>query len=82
MVKLNVENLIREIEELRQRVRELEELGGDDYDYYVASSNRSIFHHVSCAWAAYFLDSSVLIEFYSHTEAVAAGYKPCKTCRA
>lgn len=49
---------------------------------YWASSERSVFHRPSCKWATYLEDSINLIEFDSHEEAVAAGYKPCKTCCA
>ena len=49
---------------------------------YVASALREIFHHPDCVYAQHILGSDNLIEFSSHEEAVEAGYKPCKTCRA
>ena len=49
---------------------------------FVASANRSTFHRPDCEWAAFILMSYNLLEFSSHQEAVEAGYKPCKTCRA
>lgn len=51
-------------------------------EYYVASANRQTFHHQHCEWAQFILNSFNLIEFASHEEAVEAGFKPCKTCRA
>lgn len=51
-------------------------------EHFVASSNRGTFHRLECQWAEYILSSDNLIEFHSHEEAVEAGYKPCKTCRA
>lgn len=49
--------------------------------YFVASVYRKHFHRSDCEWAAY-INRHNLIEFFSHEDAVEAGYKPCKTCRA
>ena len=54
----------------------------DEERMYIASSKRRHFHRPSCEYAMYIVNSPNLIEFSSHAEAVAAGYKPCKTCRA
>lgn len=40
-----------------------------------------LFHRPECKWAKYLTDKSRQ-DFDSHEEAVAAGYKPCKTCKA
>lgn len=56
-------------------------LASDEERVYLASKNRRHFHRPGCKWAAYIPDY-LLIEFGSHLEAVQAGYKPCKTCRA
>ena len=57
-------------------------LASDEERMYIASSQRRTFHRPNCKWALYIVDSPNLIEFGSHREAVEAGYKPCKTCRA
>ena len=68
---------------LRRRVVELEgELEYQNAGRLLASSERSIFHRPECKWAKFVENSGHLIEFSSHQEAVQAGYKPCKTCRA
>ena len=56
--------------------------GSDEEPVYYASAQRHHFHRPNCKWGAYILASVNLIEFGSHAEAVQAGYKPCKTCRA
>lgn len=56
--------------------------GSDEEQVYYASSRKRHFHRPSCQWATYIVGSRALIEFSSHREAVEAGYKPCKTCRA
>jgi hypothetical protein len=76
---LRVEN-----QQLRLRISQLE---GDLHYWnagpFHASRNREHFHRPECKWASEYLsDSPSLIEFSSHEEAVAAGYKPCKTCRS
>jgi GAF domain-containing protein len=48
---------------------------------FVASQQRPHFHRSNCKWAHY-ITSTRLQEFFSHKEAVDAGYKPCKTCKA
>jgi methylphosphotriester-DNA--protein-cysteine methyltransferase len=80
---MDIKELLRQIEELRDQVKELENSHGEHgLNYYVASSRRSTFHRPSCKWASFIMDSRNLIEFSSHDEAVDAGYKPCKTCCA
>ena len=57
--------------------------GEHEYGPFVASKNRSTFHRPDCDWARYiYQNPSNVIEFSSHAEAVEAGMKPCKTCRA
>lgn len=48
-----------------------------DHGPFVAS--RSHFHRLECEWAERIADP---IEYETHEEAVRAGKKPCKTCRA
>lgn len=47
---------------------------------YIASRNRSKFHHPDCFYAPYILRSQRRVEFATYEAAVAAGYKPCHTC--
>lgn len=57
---------------------------GDGESYFgpfVASKIRPHFHRPDCKWASY-LKPNNMLEFASHAEAVQAGKKPCKTCRA
>lgn len=86
----NISELEAELRELRAENRRLRkrvvELEGE-LDYirggrFVASTERQTFHRPDCKWADYIVNSGYLIEFSSHEEAVQAGYKPCKTCRA
>ena len=80
---MNIKELLRQIEELWDKVRELENSHGEHgLNYYVASSRRSTFHRPSCVWASYIRNSPNLLEFSSHDEAVDAGYRPCRTCCA
>ena len=48
---------------------------------FVASAHRPHFHRRGCYWMQY-VSPRNLLEFSSHREAVEAGLKPCKTCRA
>jgi chromosome segregation ATPase len=48
---------------------------------FVASRIGDHFHRPSCKWAQQIAPSN-FIEFSFHEEAVRAGYRPCKTCRA
>ena len=48
---------------------------------YIASAFREHFHRPSCEWVAR-MNPANMVVFYSHEDAVNAGYKPCKTCRA
>lgn len=76
-----------EMQKLQEKIRELElELlifrsGRLESETFVGSIWRNTFHRENCEWASYIRDRS-LIKFDTHEEAVAAGYKPCKTCRA
>ncbi len=76
---------IRELEaENRQLRSKVTEFGGElDHigSRFVASSTRKHFHRPECQWVAY-IPPVRIREFDSHREAVRAGYKPCKTCRA
>jgi len=82
--------LPRRLRELENKVAELEgaevALSDNEARYgetiYIASSERSIFHRPRCRWASYIEHSPNCLYFDSHEEAVEAGYKPCKTCRA
>lgn len=55
--------------------------GESDFGPFVASKIRQHFHRPDCKWASY-LNPDNMLEFSSHAEAVQAGKKPCKTCRA
>jgi hypothetical protein len=55
--------------------------GEGEYGPFVASMTRQTFHRPGCKWAEY-LNPKRTMEFSSHAEAVEAGKKPCKTCRA
>ena len=72
-------DLFREIRKLKAQIRELE---NSNQEYFVASARRKKFHLPSCVWASYFLNSSDMIEFFSRSEAIGQGYKPCLTCRS
>lgn len=84
--------LQHELETAGERVAELEsELedqdggvsnGSDEERVYIASLRKRNFHRPGCKWGEYIINSPNLVEFGSHREAVEAGYKPCKTCRA
>jgi hypothetical protein len=86
------EELEHELEAAGERIAELEnELehendgftnGSDEECVYLASRRRPHFHRLSCKYAPYLVNSPNLIEYGSHREAVEAGKKPCKTCRA
>lgn len=68
---------------LRTQIQELENKRGvaedDDSTSFVASSYRKHFHRTDCPWVQYISSPQ---EFSSHQEALDAGLKPCKTCRA
>ncbi len=71
-----IESLKAENQRLRRLLDEEEQNGP-----FVASKNRPHFHRPNCEWAGY-IPSYNTIEYSSHAEAVEAGKKPCKTCRA
>lgn len=78
-----VRNLERELEEVRANPVSAEESERDCGEVmYIASSERRTFHRPNCEWASYIIGSINLVEFHGHEEAVAAGYRPCKTCCA
>jgi hypothetical protein len=53
----------------------------DEEGPFVGSRNRRHFHRLNCKWATY-ITTTLMLEFSSHREAVEAGMRPCKTCRA
>ncbi len=54
----------------------------EDYEGpFVASEIRPHFHRPECKWVLE-ISTENLVRYSSHAEAVAAGKKPCKTCRA
>lgn len=55
--------------------------GEGEFGPFVASKIRPHFHRPGCKWASY-INLSNMLEFSSHAEAVEAGKKPSKTCRA
>lgn len=77
---------LKRLENQNKKLRsQIEELSEDDElhtEYFVGSKSRSTFHRPDCVWVKNLLCSNRLVEFYSHEEAVDAGYKPCKSCRA
>ena len=70
-----------EIKKLRRQIDEEEYITGKFVGSKREKKKLKHFHRPSCKWAAY-LTTANMIEFDSHQEAVDAGYKPCKTCRA
>ncbi len=81
----HIERLAQECERLAERLAEYEhesdtraaEVG---HGPFVGSLYRPHFHRIGCKWAESFLHGRQFFE--THEEAVAAGKKPCKTCRA
>ena len=68
--------------ELRRQIQELKETRHDtEPGPFVAGENSRHFHRPDCKWAAD-INPRYIIEIKTHEEAVAAGYKPCKTCRS
>lgn len=68
---------------LGQQVAALEKkLDFGSTEKFVASQRRRRFHRPGCTWAQYIYMSANHIEFSSLEEAMAAGYKPCRTCSA
>lgn len=86
MLEQQNRELERELRETEMQVSDLASGFPDDMaaeePVYLASSRRQTFHRQNCEWAGYIVNSPNVIEFGSHREAVEAGYKPCKTCRA
>jgi len=48
---------------------------------FIGSKTRPLFHRPNCEWM-HSVRWADKVRFKSHAEAVAAGRKPCKTCRA
>ena len=76
------DTLAAENRELRHRIAELE----DELHYwnagpFLASKDRKHFHRSHCKWVRE-IPGRNLIEVSSHEESVAAGYRPCKTCKS
>ena len=74
------------LEELNRLLSENRELllrrsGETHHSPLIASRFRPHFHKPDCTWMENAAPENI-IEFFSHHEAVDAGYKPCKTCRA
>ncbi len=65
------------------RFERLGPIGGAEEQYgpFVASKLRPHFHRPDCEWALC-ISARNRVEFASHSEAVDAGKRPCKTCRA
>ena len=84
-----MQDLWAAVEELRQRVEELEN-GGQSApapvppDYIAsAKSNRKTFHRRGCRFTGRFVNlAGGFQEFESRDTAVAAGLTPCKSCGA
>lgn len=83
----NAEELRNQLSDLQDEIDSMRagQIYGDSYEgsgtIYIGSLKKNIFHRPSCKWTEY-LTPSNSIEFSDHEEAVAAGYKPCKTCCA
>ena len=83
MANKTLRELIEEVESLLEKLREIEDETEDaEHQYFVASYKRNKFHRLSCDYASYIMQSRGFWEFYSHEEAVEAGFKPCGNCRA
>ena len=78
-----ISQLQSQIEKLSASIRTVRDSEGEYGEtMYLGSTERQTFHRPKCYWASFLKTSPNLIEFSAHEEAVAAGYKPCKTCRA
>ncbi len=56
--------------------------GESSYGPFFARDARPHFHRPGCKYIRPYLKWQDTVRFVSHDEAVAAGKKPCKTCRA
>jgi len=71
-----------EVRRFPREIRRFPRLKAEDqYGPFVASVLRKKFHRPDCKWALE-VNPKNKVEFASHAEAVAAGLKPCGTCRA
>ncbi|CAI8054221.1 hypothetical protein GBAR_LOCUS29620 [Geodia barretti] len=82
-----MQNLWGAVDELRQRVEELENGGTPlvmELDYVASmTSNRKTFHLRGCKFTEGFIAvEGGYFQFSSHDEALAAGLVPCKRCGA
>lgn len=82
-----IEELAAERDSLLDRLAQYESHSSNPVGHaargpYVASSVRPHFHRPECIYAQPFLNTRRCEIFETHEEAVAAGKKPCKTCRA
>lgn len=75
VARLRVDN-----DNLRQtlELRRSEEAWAEE-SFYIASEMRSKFHRPGCKWAMYISEPRRTV-FGSRSEAVQAGFKPCRTC--
>jgi hypothetical protein len=81
-ISRKLKKLALENEQLQEDLAELVELLEHmEVHTYVGSSSRAHFHRPECKWIRD-ISPQKLVEFVSHKKAVAAGRKPCKTCRA
>jgi hypothetical protein len=53
-----------------------------DHGPFIGSNYRKHFHRFSCKYVTGLFRSPRARYFSTHEEAVAAGYRPCKTCRS
>ena len=66
---------------LRRRIAKLEKALGHSRGPFVAGHSAPHFHRPKCEYAAWIKPRN-FVQFETHEEAVDAGKKPCKTCRA
>jgi len=77
-----VDSGITEVERLQQRIAILEQkLQGACVGPFWASNVGRHFHRPTCEWAQK-ISPWNFVQFAGHEEAVAAGFRPCKTCRS
>jgi methylphosphotriester-DNA--protein-cysteine methyltransferase len=73
---------MQEIEKLEAEIKRLRRLIAQGHDGpFIASKLRPHFHRPHCEWVLC-MSRNNIVEYSSHGEAVEAGLKPCKTCRA
>jgi methylphosphotriester-DNA--protein-cysteine methyltransferase len=78
--KLKKKRVVRPVKKVKPRIPNNEEyMEGKFIGSTRKSKKIKHFHRLSCEWARYFNEKNSII-FDHHEEAVAAKYKPCKTC--